>query len=616
MPSVLFTRKCPSVNGYVNIDVLVGYAESYDADANRTTVTLTGVQIREREHHVGSVVIKGSVRINGATICSFSPGTSSGTQVNLSTSYSTIPGSTGSALVEHNEDGTGSFTLTLAEAVNATSSFTGCFGYKDPGYKVGILTPANRTVALTAQPRASAILSCAAAAETLESCLLVMEKRSPSYRHAAVFSCLSDTLYTSELFDSSLSFTVPRSWFAAYPTRASLPVTVSVQTYNAGGDAVGAPVTAAMTVTADALMRPKLSAGWAVLTPLNTGAVAGLSGYIRGFSRAAAAFDPTKIDMSDAVGASIASYSVSCQGATDGESPYLTGVLGGGSAAVVCTVTDSRGRSASESFVLPVMDCAAPQLTEPAVFRCGANGAADDEGSRLSVCVRLSYSPLDGQNACTLSAAFAAAGGSYGPETALVSGTPAVLGPVSPDLSYVVRITAADAVGGTAAYYETIPTRRWAMKFRPDGSGVAFGKAAETDGRFEVTEDWDAVFGGDVEIGGDADIAGGMSLGTPLPVSSGGTGADSAAGARAALGIASPVRYYPAQVVAAASNAEILRITDASITADTVCIGCVFADPAYVSGDVTWQSGSGYIAFTGTVTAATAADVILAKKGN
>ena len=55
MPSVLFTRKCPSVNGYVNIDVLVGYAESYDADANRTTVTLTGVQIREREHHVGSV---------------------------------------------------------------------------------------------------------------------------------------------------------------------------------------------------------------------------------------------------------------------------------------------------------------------------------------------------------------------------------------------------------------------------------------------------------------------------------------------------------------------------------------------------------------------------------
>ena len=29
------------------------------------------------------------------------------------------------------------------------------------------------------------------------------------------------------------------------------------------------------------------------------------------------------------------------------------------------------------------------------------------------------------------------------------------------------------------------------MKFRPTGNGVAFGKAAEYDGTFEITEDWD-----------------------------------------------------------------------------------------------------------------------------
>lgn len=603
MASVLFTRKCPSVNGYVNIDVLVNYTESYDVGTNRTTVALTGVQIREREHHIGSVVIKGSVRINGATVCSFSPGTSSGTQINLSTSYATIPGSTGSAAVEHNEDGTGSFTLTLAEAVNATPSFAGCFGYRDPGYKVGILTPANRTVALTAQPRASAILSAAAAVETLGSCLLVMDKRSPSYRHVAVFSCGADTLCTSEPFDGSLSFTVPRSWFAAYPALDSLPVTVSVQTFTAGGDAVGEPVTAAMTVTADALMRPKLSPGWVTLTPFNTGAVQGFSGYIQGFSRAAAVFDPAKIDLTDAVGASVAAYSVSCQGAERGESPYLTPVLAGGSATVVCTVTDSRGRSASESFVLPVMDCAAPQLTEPAVFRCDAAGAADDEGRYLSVGVKLSFPPLGGQNSCVLSAAVAAAGGSYGPETALSSGTAAVLGPVSPDLSYIVRITASDAVGGTAAFYETIPTRKWAMKFRPNGSGVAFGKAAEADGRFEVSADWE------------------VKLGRPLPVESGGTGADNAAAARQNLGIVtpsneSPIRYYPQRAVSPASNAELFRITDEKITADTVCLGCVFADGGAVVGDVSWTSAAGYIAFTGSCTAATAADVTLGKKSN
>ena len=78
----------------------------------------------------------------------------------------------------------------------------------------------------------------------------------------------------------------------------------------------------------------------------------------------------------------------------------------------------------------------------------------------------------------------------------------------------------------------------------------------------------------------------------------------------------SSIQYFTAQTVNAAASAEIMRITDASITTDTIVLGCVFADPSYITSDVTWTSYAGYIAFAGTCTTATAADITLGIKGN
>ena len=76
------------------------------------------------------------------------------------------------------------------------------------------------------------------------------------------------------------------------------------------------------------------------------------------------------------------------------------------------------------------------------------------------------------------------------------------------------------------------------------------------------------------------------------------------------------VRYFTSQTVSVASNAEMFRITNASITADTVVLECVFANPTYITSDVTWTSYAGYITFTGTCTTATTANVTLAIKVN
>ena len=78
----------------------------------------------------------------------------------------------------------------------------------------------------------------------------------------------------------------------------------------------------------------------------------------------------------------------------------------------------------------------------------------------------------------------------------------------------------------------------------------------------------------------------------------------------------SSVTYFTSQTVSVASSAEILRITDTSITTDTVVLGCVFDDPSYIIGDVAWTSYAGYISFIGTCTVATTADVTLGTKIN
>jgi len=337
---------------------------------------------------------------------------------------------------------------------------------------------------------ASSISSSAAGVVTQGRFSLTMERRSPTNYHIATFRCGSAVLYTSDRFDTALEFTVPRAWFADYPDRPALAATVSVQTYDRSGTAVGSPASAALTVTADAGMKPAVSAGWARLAPLNTGAAAAIAGYIKGYSKAEAVFDSALVDMSATFGAHIASFSVTCQGVTD-SSTYRTPVLSSPSVEVVCTVTDSRGRSAGESFALAVMDYAKPAFGSVEIFRCDENGVQAEDGTHYSAKASVLFSPLGGQNSIALSSAAAVSGGSYGAEEAMTAGAAHLSAALlSADASGTVRLSVSDALGNSAVYYRSLPTRKWAMKFRPDGNGVAFGKAAEYDGVFEIAGGW------------------------------------------------------------------------------------------------------------------------------
>ncbi len=74
--------------------------------------------------------------------------------------------------------------------------------------------------------------------------------------------------------------------------------------------------------------------------------------------------------------------------------------------------------------------------------------------------------------------------------------------------------------------------------------------------------------------------------------------------------------YFYQMAVSAATSATIMTISDSRITADTVVLECTFANPEYITSDVTWTSAAGSITFSGTCTAATTANVTLGQKGN
>ena len=136
------------------------------------------------------------------------------------------------------------------------------------------------------------------------------------------------------------------------------------------------------------------------------------------------------------------------------------------------------------------MAYAPPTLSQVQILRCTAAGVEAEDGNYYSAKATATFSALGGQNTLTLTAAHKIQGGVYGTETPLTSGETAIIGTISPDSTYQVRITATDALGNTTISVASLPTRQWALKFRPNGQGAAFGKAAETDKALEIPADW------------------------------------------------------------------------------------------------------------------------------
>ena len=157
---------------------------------------------------------------------------------------------------------------------------------------------------------------------------------------------------------------------------------------------------------------------------------------------------------------------------------------------VTCTAPGAP-EPITETLQITVQPYAEPRLTEVTVFRCDSMGDPADDGQYYSAKGKGLYSSLSGQNSMTMTVAHKRTeDAAFGTEVTLQNDTAMVIGTISADSSYQVRLTVTDALGKTASVTVALATQHWAMKFRPGGMGVGFGKAPEHDNCIELPTGW------------------------------------------------------------------------------------------------------------------------------
>ena len=256
---------------------------------------------------------------------------------------------------------------------------------------------------------------------------------------------------------------------------------------------------------------PTLATGAFGITPNNTGISSGLIGYIAGYSTILASFDSSKVTLADY--ASIEKWQVAYDFSSDvndvspNVSSYESVVVSGSSFTVTCTLVDSRGFTASQTFTGTITPYQKPVITGEA-FRSDASGTEDEDGLYLTVDAKVLFASVAGQNsisatmyykrktdasypatgvACTIGSQTSEGTNIRCPVTLLYSGLAGY--------GYNVKVTVTDALGNESSIVATILPSTWIMQSYDYGEGFAIGRQATIRYALQIPSDWEYYVG-------------------------------------------------------------------------------------------------------------------------
>lgn len=329
----------------------------------------------------------------------------------------------------------------------------------------------------------------------------------------------SGTLGTN--VEDSFSWTPPVSLAAQIPSATSGWGTLYCDTYI--GETLIGTKQATFTLTVPASVVPTISA--VTFAEATAGVAAKFGAFVRTRSTLS-----VSITAAGAQKSTISAYSALLNGATYSGASFTTGALNvAGSNTLTVTVTDSRGRTATTTKTVTVLAYDPPKLTGFSAERCNADGSvAQMDGTKVRISASATASAVGNKNSLTCTVYYRTRGAeAWATARTLtvanyaISATNALLTQTFDALSsYELKISVTDAFY-TVEQTAEIGTKQVMIDLYKDGTGIAFGKVAETANTAE--------FGWPVK------------LSKPLDVAYGGTGANSASAACTKIGAVNKV---------------------------------------------------------------------------
>ena len=359
------------------------------------------------------------------------------------------------------------------------------------GYSTNYLQWSECTITVTYEEAASKPSLSKTSFEMGTAVTIYTNRQSSIATHTIRYSFFSANGTIATGVTASCTWTPPVSLAEQIPNATSGWGTILCDTY-VNGNLVSTN-TCAFQLTVPASVAPSISN--VAFSEATSGIADRFGGYVRTRSKLS-----VSITAAGTQGSSISAYRTSIDSVTYSGSSFTSNTLNtAGNLTMTVTVTDSRGRTASTTRTVTVLDYSPPSLSLFTAERCNADGtAAQTDGTKVRISAKASGSSVGGKNtlACTV-------------YYKLSNATFDALS------SYDIKIRVQDVF-----YYieqtVSIGTKQVMMDFYKDGSGIAFGKVAENAGKVEFG--WP------------------LLLSEPLGVDQGGTGAETASSACTKLG--------------------------------------------------------------------------------
>ena len=312
-----------------------------------------------------------------------------------------------------------------------------------------------------------------------------------AYRHTLryAFGGASGTIATG--IASSVSWTPPVSLANQIPSATAGSGTIYCDTYS--GSTLLGTKSVSITLTVPGSVVPSAGTLSAALAEDTSGT--GL--YVKGMGKAKL----TLSGASGAYGSSITSYTITGGGWSATNGALTTGTLASaGNITFTATVTDSRGRKASTTRTISVIDYTKPGVAVCDVYRCDADGNRKKAGTYFAVEINASYSAITG-NILNITARYKKQSeSSYGTAMNVTNNGKTVIGggSIGASTTYDVLVTVADKYN-SLLIQRTLSTKSVLQSFKRS-AGAAIGKVAELANWLDVA--WNTRIRGNLKVDG------------------------------------------------------------------------------------------------------------------